>query len=258
MSDEREGGEPQRFLDTTAGRLAAAAAIVAVFLAGLSYERLSGSDDGGREEASASEPAAQEREAPQPIAEPELVERLGPDDDHPVLGDPEARYALVVFTDLECPFCQRFDGRPRTVAAGMDDVSVLYRHFPLEMHGEVARDAHLAAQCVYRMRKSEDYFDFAAEYFERTGTNGRGLDEGLASLAGEYDISEAALAGCMERESTSEVVDADFALGESIGVSGTPTTLVIDREAGTLLGAPGNISEAQIEEIVEIVRGAND
>src|SRR3989344_5386751 len=55
-------------------------------------------------------------------------------DDH-ALGNPAASLAIVVYTDLECPFCKTFHATMQRIADSYGkDGSVLwvYRHFPLE------------------------------------------------------------------------------------------------------------------------------
>ena len=47
-------------------------------------------------------------------------------------GAPNAPIKILTFTDFDCPFCKLFHDTLNTVVENNSDVSVVYRHFPLE------------------------------------------------------------------------------------------------------------------------------
>ncbi len=59
--------------------------------------------------------------------------------------------SLVIFSDYECPFCQRLDAMMHdpSIAEHLKTVDVQFRNFPLSMH-PWAKQAALAGACVQR------------------------------------------------------------------------------------------------------------
>lgn len=153
---------------------------------------------------------------------PSLTARLAPREvpegafgqDRLVLG--EKGPFLRVFSDFQCPFCQRLARevlpalKPR---AEKGELRVSYRHFPLtEIHRE-ALPAATASECAHRQGAFFAYHDRLME--------GR-LGDYLA-LARELGLEEKAFAACLQDPSAKAPVEADRALALRLGLRGTPT-----------------------------------
>lgn len=126
---------------------------------------------------------------------------------------------LLVFTDLECPFCAKLDEELATT-----EFTVLYVHYPLSIHPS-APGKHRVVECVSRSLGSTDANAVADHYF-----NHRESDEldGLAvvdsSLAsGLHECIEGV--GPLARE-VDEILRADIALGVDLSIDSTPTFVV--------------------------------
>ena len=76
-----------------------------------------------------------------------------------VKGNPNARVTLVVFADLECPFCKQFNANVNEVLATNTDVKVVYRHFPLRTLHKNAEVEALGAECAHEQGKFWSYID---------------------------------------------------------------------------------------------------
>ena len=72
--------------------------------------------------------------------------------DAPLKGNPQAKVAIIFYSDYECPFCSRFvkETWPAIAAKYVDNGSVLvaYRHLPLEKIHKNATRAATAANCA--------------------------------------------------------------------------------------------------------------
>ena len=90
-------------------------------------------------------PALGHQPSPAPLVDLDL------DQDDPVLGKPEAKIAIVEFSDYQCPFCKRHhqDTFPKLKARYIDTgaVKYLFRDYLLPFHNE-AKAAAVAANCV--------------------------------------------------------------------------------------------------------------
>lgn len=155
--------------------------------------------------------------------EPEVWEQGGPipvKSVDPQLGPRTAPVTIVVFTDLQCPFCKKLDGTLRALRTKYgNDLRVVFREFPLSFHKD-ARAAAEAAQMVLLAKGSEAYAKFAEKAFAHQTTLGRENLEAWMAEAGVDAPSETL------REKAKARVDADIAAGTELGVKGTPMSFV--------------------------------
>lgn len=160
----------------------------------------------------------------------DVPSRFGPDD---------APMVITVFSDYECPWCRRFDDTVAVFQAKYpQDVSVAYRHFPLDDIHRAARPAAIAAVCASRQGKFTPYhrklFDnadslAAARPWER--------------LASEVAVADGkAFVDCLSSADASNEVKRDIGIGQDIGVASTPTVLINERRYRGFIGS------AQLEE----------
>jgi protein-disulfide isomerase len=153
-------------------------------------------------------------------------------------GDPEATTTIVMFTDIECPFCQRFHSM--TFAAIKKDyidtkkVRFVVRHFPLSFH----KHAYGASEAVVCARAQSD--EKARLLYEKLIVSSKLAASDIATLAaGVEGMDTDALVDCMEGDSASKTIEADIASGKGAKVSGTPAFLIIGPTgtAKTITGA---------------------
>jgi protein-disulfide isomerase len=84
----------------------------------------------------------------------------------PVRGNKDARFTIVEYTELLCPYCQRHS-QAGTINAVMeefpDEVNSVSRHFII--HGEEALQLASAMECVAELNPSA-YYDVFEEGFK--------------------------------------------------------------------------------------------
>ncbi len=152
-------------------------------------------------------------------------------DGAPAKGPQGAPLQLVVFTDFQCPFCkQHAQDLNRLVEHYGDRVRLVVRQFPLPMHplAHLAAEAALAAHAEGKFWKFHDllFSDLQAGMTEDTLTS-------VAVLVG-LDMSRFQRA--LDSGFFRGIVDKDVRDGESIGVTGTPTTYINGRELSGAVG----------------------
>ncbi|MEN2982492.1 MAG: DsbA family protein [Thermus sp.] len=122
---------------------------------------------------------------------------------------------LRVFSDFQCPFCQRLarEVLPALKArAARGEVRLSYRHFPLtEIHPE-ALPAAMAAECAHRQGAFWAYHD-------RLMAGRLGDYLGLAQALG---LEEEAFARCLRDPGVRSRVEEERALALRLGLRGTP------------------------------------
>ena len=160
-------------------------------------------------------------------APPDVV-KMVPTDGAPTRGQSDAKVSVVVFTDFQCPFCARLDGRLRELQTLYPDkVKVLYKARPLPMHSNarLAARAAVAAQAQGKFWPMHDAMFAHQTSLERAALDGYAAAAGLDMDRFRKDIEDGA---------TNARVSADGQDAEALAVTGTPTLFVNGRR---LVGA---------------------
>jgi protein-disulfide isomerase len=144
-----------------------------------------------------------------------------------VRGEASAKTTMVVFTDLECPYCRKLDARLDEIVARHADVKVVLRHAPLPMH----EHAELAAKAAIAAEKQEKLAAFVKLVFASQGPLERPTLDALARAAG---LDMARFARDLDSPEVAARLEEDRALARKLDVRGTPTTFV---ESERVVGA---------------------
>lgn len=173
-----------------------------------------------------------------------------------VFGNAQAEVSVIVYDDLECPFCKRFAGTPEQAIAKFDGkANVVFRHFPLDFHGETAKRGAYYAECVGRQAGSEAFFQFVNDWLKKTNANGQGLERGdaeareIARSAGVKDL--AALDACIRDPAVAQLVRDDMADGARSGITGTPGVIVRNNKTGLSLSIIGAVPVETLEQGIQ-------
>jgi protein-disulfide isomerase len=147
-----------------------------------------------------------------------------------------AKVAIVMFEDLQCPDCARANSMVREVAAA-HKVPVVVYDFPLPMHNWAFEAAVWARYFDHiSSDRGNDFRKFI--YANQLQISRDNLLQWAQKFAGENKTAVP-----LEKDpdgKLSELVKADFALGQRIGVEHTPTIWVIGN---------GGVSQPLVEEV---------
>lgn len=198
--------------------------------------------DGGN---AAQRPAADARPINPPaagaIADEEKRELLALKESDHVLGNRNAEILFVEYSDLECPFCKRFHETMKQVmdSYGKDGkVAWVYRHYPLPMHSKAPREAQ-ASECAAALGGNDAFWKFIDRVFEVSPTN-NGLDHALLpDIAAYAGLDRAAFNACLEGGKYAQRVNEDFMSGATLGVQGTPHTIIWNTKTGKMVPIGG-------------------
>ena len=80
-----------------------------------------------------------------------------PLDDALVMGDKEAKYKVIVFTDPDCPYCAKLHQEMKKVVAKRQDIAFFIKMYPLPMH-KGAYEKAKAIVCEKSMALLDDAF----------------------------------------------------------------------------------------------------
>lgn len=148
------------------------------------------------------------------------VWRVTVDASDPILGDPAAPVTLVVFSDFQCPFCERLEGTLDELRKRYGDkLRLVFKHNPLPFHRR-ALDAAKAAVCAQQQGKFWELHDLLFFHQRDLGT------ADLRGYARSLDLDLRAWDRCLRDKATAAKIQADVDLAATVGARGTPTTFV--------------------------------
>lgn len=161
--------------------------------------------------------------------------------DH-ILGDANAKVALIVYSDLECPFCKGFDGTLNQLhqAYASDTLAIVYRHFPLDIHPRARKEAE-ASECATEQGGNAGFWAYITEVFAETPSN-NGLDPALLPvIAGKVGLDVTAFNTCLSSGKYTAAIAADYDAGVAAGAAGTPySVLLVKGQAVPFVDGQGN------------------
>lgn len=159
------------------------------------------------------------------------IRPVDPSRDH-IRGDVNAPVTLVEYSDLECPFCKRFHPTlKQAVEEYPGKVRWVYRHYPLDVLHQKARNEAAATECASEQGKFWEYVD---RLFETTPSND-GLEENqLPAIAKDVGLDVPAFETCLSSGRFATRVSEDLADAEKAGGQGTPHTVILGPKGETI------------------------
>lgn len=210
--------------------------VVAAFLIGTLSTKVQYLEKGGSALGTKTAPEQQTAPNQQPPQDaPSGKPKEVTDKDH-IRGNKNAKVTLIEYSDLECPFCKNF--HPTTndlLEAYGDKIRLVYRHYPLPFHQNAQKEAE-AAECVAELSGNDAFWNFVDKIFERTTANGTGFAlEDLGPLAAEIGVDQARFQECLDSGKYEKLVKDQVTEGAAAGVSGTPSTFIVDAKGNNKL-----------------------
>lgn len=204
--------------------------VISAFAVGLLYGKVSVYEKGGAGTAgtpsgtaNAGEAAEVAPEAPVNLDEAMWAEVLK----NPVaeMGESDAKVTMVEFTDYQCPFCARYfsDTMSQIKQNFVDTGKIRYvlRDLPLSFHPN-AKPAALAARCAGDQEKYMEMHD-ALYTSQDSWANLSDPKENFVKLATDLGLNVGTFTSCYDDGKYNDEIDADLALANKVGASGTPT-----------------------------------
>src|SRR3990167_9059329 len=154
------------------------------------------------------------------------------------IGDPNASVKIVEFADLQCPACRSAAPIVKNVLEKRkDQVYFVWRHYPLSTH----KNARLAARAAEAAAIQGKFFEMADILFTKQPewsekSDPKDLFAGYAQELG-LDVEKFKT----DLDESYDIIDRDFADGNKVGVSSTPTFFINGEKK------PGVVQEAEFE-----------
>jgi protein-disulfide isomerase len=159
----------------------------------------------------------------------------------PLRGDPTAPVTIVEFGDFQCPNCARFarNTEPQLEKEYFDTgrANMVFKHVPIR--GPDSITASIAAQCAGDQGKFWEFYDLLYEN-QQAENSGWASAASMKEFASEIGLDRTEFDSCLDNKNYETFVENDFAFAREIGVSGTPSFVIVKSDGSepeVILGA---------------------
>lgn len=150
--------------------------------------------------------------------------------DHVVLGNPNGNVTFVEFFDYNCGYCKHAMGDMLTLLKSDPNLKILLKEYPVLGKGSV--EAAKVAVAV-RMQAPKKYLEFHTKLL---GGRGRADEARALAVAKAMGLDMPRLRKDMNSDAVKNMLNTDFALGQKLGLNGTPSYVIGDN---VVVGAVG-------------------
>src|ERR1700722_3331438 len=142
---------------------------------------------------------------------------------HPALGAKDAPVTIVEFTDFQCPYCKASEATLKQLRDKYGDkIRLVHMDFPLPFHAH-SLDAAKAARCANDQGK---FWQFHDALF---ANQSKLAPADLKATAKTLGMNSAKFDTCFDSAKYDSQIKADQAVGEKVGVDGTPAFFIDGR-----------------------------
>lgn len=152
------------------------------------------------------------------------------------MGNPDGRFTLTLYADLECPFCRSYFPVLKRWVSGNADVALQWHHLPSAAHEPAASTEARLAECAGEAGGHAAFWQAVEWVYANTRSDGQGLPEGQ-----RYPDLTPAIEQCIASEQSDAAIRTQTAEATNSGVTATPSLRLHDRETGKAILLQGPI-----------------
>ncbi len=138
-------------------------------------------------------------------------------------GSKDAKFVLVEYSDLECPFCK--SAHPtlqKLLTENEGKMAWVFRHYPLSFHAKAQKSAE-AVECASEQGGDDAFWKMTDAIYEKMPDIEL---TGMADLASSLGLDGATLQTCMDSNRFAQKVKDQQAEGTKVGVQATPSNVI--------------------------------
>lgn len=147
-----------------------------------------------------------------------------PLDGRPLRGNKSAPMVLVVYSDFQCPYCQRGAATVEELRTKYGDkMQILFKHMPLDFH-PLAMPAAKRFEAIAKQSPAK-----AWEFHDTIFKNQQKMAEGekfLDDTAKKVGANVGQMKKDMESDEVKKIIEADMKEAGELGIRGTPGFLI--------------------------------
>lgn len=153
-----------------------------------------------------------------------------------IYGKPDARYTLIEYGDLECPFCRAYFPILRQWIDANPEVNWQWHHLPLPAHEPAATHEAKLAECAGELGGHEAFWDTLNWIYALSAANGEGIPDNILHSDMLIPLDE-----CLDSKRPGAVIQAQVQEAAKDNITATPTLRLVDHQSGKTLLLPGPV-----------------
>jgi len=126
------------------------------------------------------------------------------------------------------------------------------------MHNPGAQKEAEASECAASLGGNNGFWKYSNAIYTRTQSNGKGFPlSQLSPLGKELGLNETQFKKCIESGKSTLRVQEDIDEGTKIGISGTPTAILLDGGTGQVILKSGALPLAALKADIDMMLAKN-
>lgn len=163
-------------------------------------------------------------------------------------GKSDARFTLVLYADLECPYCKSYYPVVKSWVERHPDTNLQWHHLPLPMHEPAASQEARLAECAGEADGNSAFWQAVTWIYQHTRSDGAGIPGSI-----RYPALTTGMQACLDSTRPEALITAQAIEGSKDGISATPTLKLRDNQSGQTLLLPGQVEEDALLSALDLV-----
>jgi protein-disulfide isomerase len=162
-------------------------------------------------------------------------------------GAKDARLTMYVFSDLQCPHCKNGEPVVEKLQQDVPGVKLVFQQFPIPSIHPWAMKAAEYSDCIGRIDADKAFAFNDAVFGQQEAITPENATEKLNGAAQQQGLDMVKISACAAAPATEQRVKQSIALGQSLGVDGTPTLFINGRKLMGFAEAPYEMLKQLVE-----------
>lgn len=169
-------------------------------------------------------------------------------------GRADARFTVVEYADLECPFCRSYFAVLKRWIDAHPEVNWQWHHLPLSMHEPAATAQARVVECAGQTGGQAAFWKAVEWVYANTRGDGQGLPEGVRSPGLTAEAQQ-----CLDGDRPDTVIRTQVEEAAKQRIAVTPTLKLQDNQSGKTLLLHGPVEgDALLSAIDLLAAGGTD
>lgn len=169
-----------------------------------------------------------------------------------IYGRADARFTVIEYADLECPYCRAYFPTLKLWIDVHPDVNWQWQHLPLSMHEPVATAEARLTECAGEIGGHAAFWNAVEWIYAHTRGDGQGVPDSES-----YPGQTPAVATCLNSSRPDARIHVQAAEAGRDGITATPTLQLHDRRSGRNLVLQGPVEGDALLSAIDLLAAGN-
>ena len=150
-----------------------------------------------------------------------------------VLGRRNARFTIIEFADLQCPYCRTYFPRLQALVREHPEVNWQWHHLPLSIHEPMATQSARLAECAGESAGDKEFWNVVAWMYSH--------DDGSADTVHQRRPPwlSPKIEECLKTGRPDHIISEQVTSAAQAQVVATPTVRIVDHDSGRSITLEG-------------------